>query len=357
MDFISAREAAERWGITQRRVSVLCNEGRIKDAVMVGNMWIIPADAKKPEDARTTRKKTEVQSTPRPFLKWAGGKGQLLPEIRKRYISVLNSNIKKYAEPFVGGGAVLFDIVGAHKFEEIFISDINMELINAYKVIRDKVDELIGELTILQESFLSLEAKERKAFYYKARDEYNVIKINGNASINLRKAALMIFLNRTCFNGLYRVNSKGLFNVPMGNYKNPQICDKENLLAVSAALRNVEIVCAQFTDSESFIDEHTLVYFDPPYRPLNATSSFTSYTEDAFDDEQQKRLAAYIDHLSAKGAKIIVSNSDPKNVDPHDDFFDSLYAKYRIERVVAPRMINSKVVSRGKISEIMVTNF
>ena len=357
MYYISAREAAHHGKISQRRVSVLCSEGRIKDAVMVGNMWIIPSDAKKPEDARSTRKKSEPQSTLRPFLKWAGGKGQLLPEIRKRYISVLNSDITKYAEPFVGGGAVLFDIVSKHNFKEVYISDINPELINAYKVIRDNVDELIAELLSMQESFIPLDKEERKVFYYQARDEYNNIKINGNASHNQRKAALMIFLNRTCFNGLYRVNSKGLFNVPMGDYKNPIICDKENLLAVSKALKNIEIVCGQFTESESFIDKHTLVYFDPPYRPLNETSNFTSYTETAFDDEQQKRLAAYIDHLSTKGAKIIASNSDPKNNDPNDDFFDILYSKYKIERVEASRMINSNAESRGKISEILITNF
>ena len=297
------------------------------------------------------------QSRPRPFLKWAGGKGQLLPEIRKRYTSVLNADLTKYAEPLVGGGAVLFDIISAHKFEEIYISDINAELINVYQVICDNVAELIDELYIMQESFSSLAAEERKIIYYQARDEYNAIKINGHALKNLRKAVLQIFLNKTCFNGLYRVNSKGLYNVPMGDYDKPLICDQENLLAVAAALKDVEIVCGPFTDSASFIDEHTLAYFDPPYRPLHATSNFTAYTENAFDDEQQKSLAAYIDFLTAKGAKIIASNSDPKNVDPGDDFFDILYSKHRIERVKASRMINSKGESRGKINEILVTNF
>lgn len=357
MEFISAREAAERWKITQRRVSVICKEGRIENAKMVGNMWIIPADAKKPEDARTLRKVKNIESALRPFLKWAGGKGQLLPEIRKRYNSALTPDITKYAEPFVGGGAVLFDIIGAHNFERIYISDINLELINTYRVIRDNVVSLIEELFAIQESFLSLEKEERKIFYYRAREEFNEIKINGNASDNIRKAVLMIFLNKTCFNGLYRVNSKGLFNVPMGDYKNPLICDKEKLIVISEALKNVDIICGQFTDSEDFIDEHTLVYFDPPYRPLNTTSNFTSYTEGVFDDEQQKRLAAYIDSLDKKGAKIIASNSDPKNVNPDDDFFDVLYDRYKIERVGASRMINSKAKARGKISEILITNF
>ncbi|MBT9140299.1 MAG: Modification methylase DpnIIA [Dehalococcoidia bacterium] len=299
----------------------------------------------------------QYASRSRPFLKWAGGKGQLLPEIRERYMSVLDSSITKYAEPFVGGGAVLFDVIGRHDFKETYISDINPELINAYKAIRDNVEQLIAELSVMQESFLPFDAEERRALYYKARDEYNAIKINDNALESQRKAVLMIFLNRTCFNGLYRVNSKGLYNVPIGDYKKPLICDKENLRAVSIALKNVEIVCGQFTDSESFIDEHTLVYFDPPYRPLNKTSNFTSYAKTGFDDEQQKRLATYVDRLAAKGAKIITSNSDPKNVDPNDDFFDRLFSNYKTERVEASRMINSKAESRGRISEILVTNF
>jgi len=317
----------------------------------------LPLNSKEFKESESNLKNPDSQFMPRPFLKWAGGKGQLLPEIRKRYMLALNSNITKYAEPFVGGGAVLFDIITVHNFKEVYVSDINPDLINTYKIIRDNVDELIKELASLQESLLSLDIEGRKTLYREIRDEFNDIKINGDSSKNLRKAALMIFLNKTCFNGLYRVNRKGLFNVPMGDNKNPLICDKENLLAVSQALKNVKIVCAQFTDSESFIDEHTLVYLDPPYRPLNKTSSFTSYTENSFDDEQQKRLAAYIDCLSAKGAKFIASNSDPKNEDPNDDFFDKLYFKFKIERVQATRMINSNANSRGKISEILITNF
>lgn len=357
MEFISAREAAQKWKITQRRVSVLCSEGRIKGVAMVGNMWIIPANVEKPSDARVGSKGIAFSSLSHPFLKWAGGKGQLLPEIRKRYLSILSSNITKYAEPFVGGGAVLFDIIGVHRFNDIYISDINADLINAYKVVRDDVSSLITELYVLQEKYLGLDLEGRKEFYYDSRVEYNATKIYGDAQNNLRKAVLLIFLNRTCFNGLYRVNSKGLFNVPIGDYKNPIICDEENLRTVSIALKNVKIVCGQFTDSEKFIDENTLVYFDPPYRPLNITSNFTSYSEDAFNDEQQVLLANYISSLSLKGAKIIASNSDPKNVDPNDNFFDNLYSTHKIERVEASRMINSKAGSRGKINEIIITNF
>ena len=289
-----------------------------------------------------------------PFVKWAGGKRQLLPEIRMRYQSILSNSITKYAEPFVGGGAVLFDILTVHRFKEAYISDINAELINAYRVIRDSTDTLIAELAMMQDLFLPLAKDARKAFYYKVRDEYNRICIRDD---NIRKAALMIFLNKTCFNGLYRVNSKGLYNVPVGDYKSPVICDKDNLNAVSKALKNVEIICGQFTDSEYFIDKNTLAYFDPPYRPLNVTSNFTSYTKLDFNDDEQIRLAGYIDYLSNKGVKIILSNSDPKNENPYDEFFDNLYKKYKIERINASRMINSDAKSRGKVSEIIVTNF
>jgi len=293
-----------------------------------------------------------LKITPQPFIKWAGGKRQLLPELRKRYETALRMGCTKYAEPFVGGGAVLFDITSAHNFEDVYISDINAELINAYNTIRDNVDILIFELSNMQNLYVPLDNKMRIEFYYKMRDEYNSTIISTNKKDNVRKAVLMMFLNKTCFNGLYRVNSKGHFNVPIGSYKNPKICDSDNLLAVSKALRNVRIAHGQFCDSEHFIDENTLVYFDPPYKPLNTTSKFTSYTDSGFNDSEQRRLAKYVDRITNKGAKVMVSNSDPS-----DDFFDNLYKKYKVERVSASRAINSNAKSRGKISEILVINF
>ena len=167
----------------------------------------------------------------------------------------------------------------------------------------------------------------------------------------------MIFLNRTCFNGLFRVNRKGEFNVPMGNYKNPVICDTKNLTAVSEKLKNVEIVCGDYRDSENFIDENTFVYFDPPYRPLTKTASFTAYTEGLFNDDNQKELAAYVAKINNKGAKVVVSNSDPKNTDSDDNFFDNIYRERNIKRVSAKRMINCQGQSRGEVKELLISNY
>ena len=167
----------------------------------------------------------------------------------------------------------------------------------------------------------------------------------------------MIFLNKTCFNGLFRVNRKGLFNVPMGAYKNPMICDEENLRAASDKLKNVTVVCGDYKKSADFIDEHTFAYFDPPYRPLSETSNFTSYTEELFCDEKQIELAHFVDSMCLKGAHVVVSNSDPKNANADDNFFDEIYSKHHISRVMASRMINSKSSGRGEISELLISNF
>ena len=352
--FMTANEAAEKWNISHRRVITLCRENRIENAAMLGNMWIIPIDATKPEDARTLRyAKTEEKSV-KPFLKWAGGKGQLLKEIEK-YYPFADSRFIKYAEPLVGGGAVLFDILSKYDLKEIYISDINAELMNTYKVIRDDVDSLISLLNNLQDEFLTLDDEGRKDYYYIQRERFNYLKSTNN--FNVETAALMIFLNRTCFNGLYRVNKKGQFNVPMGAYKNPLICDEKNLLAVSDKLQHVHIVCGDYRESADFIDEHTFVYFDPPYRPLTETSGFTAYTEALFDDDAQKELARFVDEMDKKGAKIVVSNSDPKNANEEDDFFDEIYASHNITRVDAVRMINSNSKNRGKIKELLISNF
>ena len=292
----------------------------------------------------------------KPFIKWVGGKGQLLSEINKLYPVELGKNINKYAEIFVGGGAVLFDILSKYKLDEVYISDKNLELINTYKSIRDNVDILIKSLKEMEEQYIPLDNENRKDYYYKKREEYNSLKINSEVN-NIEKAVLFIFLNKTCFNGLYRVNKKGEFNVPMGAYKKPKICDKENLKNVSLTLRNVKIVYADYRESEKFIDDKTFVYIDPPYRPLNITSSFTSYTENDFSDKEQIELAEYINVLNKKGAKIVISNSDPKNNDIDDNFFDKLYKNYNINRVKATRMLNSNASLRGAINELLITNY
>ena len=292
----------------------------------------------------------------KPFIKWVGGKGQLLSEINKLYPVELGKNINKYAEIFLGGGAVLFDILSKYKLDEVYISDKNLELINTYKSIRDNVDILIKSLKEMEEQYIPLDTENRKDYYYEKREEYNSLKINSEVN-NIEKAVLFIFLNKTCFNGLYRVNKKGEFNVPMGAYKKPKICDEENLKNVSLTLRNVKIVYADYRESEKFIDDKTFVYIDPPYRPLNITSSFTSYTENDFNDKEQIELAEYINVLNKKGAKIVISNSDPKNNDIDDNFFDKLYKNYNINRVKATRMLNSNASLRGAINELLITNY
>lgn len=350
--YISAKEAATKWGISQRRVAVLCSENRIANVTMVGNMWLIPAKAAKPEDARFAE---PTSKQIKPFLKWVGGKTQLLPEIRKFY--PFDSSITKYAEPFVGGGAVLFDVLNNASVQEIYISDMNSDLINTYQVVKDKVANLVSILQKWQNEYLPLGQDERKKHFYAQREEFNTLKHNPSDNNSVIRAALMIYLNKTCFNGLYRVNRKGDYNVPMGAYKQPLICDAQNLLQLSKKLHNVQIVQADYKKVEEFADEKTFVYFDPPYRPLTKTSNFTSYTENEFDDHKQLELAQFVKKLSNKGCKVLASNSDPKNADENDDFFDIAYAGLNIHRVQASRMINSKGSSRGKISELLISNY
>ena len=354
LSFISAKEAAEKWEISQRRVAILCSENRIQGAMMVGNMWIIPSTAEKPIDKRTVRYEKETKTELKPFLKWVGGKGQLINELEKFLPADGEKVLTKYAEPMVGGGALLFSILSKYDFEELYISDINAELINSYIVVRDNIDLLVEKLTEMQAIFLPMNDNGRKYFYYNARDKFNALQLSQETAVD--KAALFIFLNKTCFNGLYRVNKKGQFNVPMGAYKNPTICDENNLRNISNALQNVEIVCGDYTLSESFIDNNTFVYIDPPYRPISATSGFTSYNTDVFDDNEQIRLSQYIERIDKVGAKVVLSNSDPKNVNPDDMFFDDLYKSFKIHRVEATRAINSKAEKRGKISELLICN-
>ncbi len=356
MEIMSAREAADKWGISQRRVAVLCSENRIANAEMIGNMWVMPSNTKKPIDARSTRYNNTDSSTVKPFLKWAGGKGQLLNEIEK-YYPFEEGRITKYAEPFVGGGAVLFDILNKYDLKELYISDINFELINAYRIVRDDIDILCEMLLYLQNNFIPLDVESRKRYYIEKRERFNNLKFVEDEQSNIEKAALMIFLNKTCFNGLFRVNKKGLFNVPMGRYKNPLICDEVNLRAVSEKLQKVTIVCGDYRKSAEFIDKNTFVYFDPPYRPITDTASFTAYTENVFDDEKQIELAEFAKNMDKKGAKIVVSNSDPKNTNMDDDFFDELYSSLNVKRVKAARMINCNSELRGKLSELLITNY
>jgi DNA adenine methylase len=290
--------------------------------------------------------------TVKPFLKWAGGKGQLLNEIRAKYPVGLGADVTKYAEPFVGGGAVLFDVLNSHDIAEVYISDINRELILTYTTLRDNADELITSLGELERAYLPANNETRKTMYYAKRERFNALKIEQSESVEL--AALFIFLNKTCFNGLYRVNAKGAFNVPQGSYRNPTICDADNLRAVSDKLQGVTIVCGDYALARDFIDEHTFAYFDPPYRPLTATANFTAYSQDGFGDAEQTALARFIDEMTERGAWVVASNSDPRNTDEDDDFFDALYRQHTITRIDATRAINSVAAGRGRVSELLI---
>ena len=354
IQYMSAREAAEKWNISQRRVSILCSERRIPDVAMLGNMWIIPRNAAKPVDARLKRN-ADVEGTAHPFVKWAGGKGQLLGILKANLPVDMTTRITRYAEPFVGGGALLFALLNEFAFDEVYINDNNKELINVYSTIRDNCSVLLDKLQKLQDEYEKLDINAQQAYYYTKRDEFNELLLNEDTAI--RKASLFIFLNKTCFNGLYRVNKAGKFNVPPGKYKNPLICDRENLINISKRLQNVIMRSCDYRDVENFADEKTLVYFDPPYRPLNVTSAFTSYTENQFNDEDQKELASFYKRLSNKGVKVLLSNSDPHNVNKDDNFFDELYADFDIQRIAAVRMINSKADKRGKITELLIKNY
>lgn len=307
----------------------------------------------------------ELQNTARdngrgavkPFVKWAGGKGQLLSEIRRRFPPGLGTSVTKYAEPFVGGGAVLFDILGAYELEAIYISDVNAELINAYRTVRDDVDGLVRLLEGYQGEYALRDPLCRKQYYYDKRRRFNELKAGGGSAAGPESAALFLFLNRTCFNGLYRVNRRGLFNVPMGAYKNPTICDRGGLVKISRALQRVDILCGDYRQSAGFIDGRTFVYIDPPYRPLTDTADFTAYTQTLFDDDAQRELAGFVSRMGARGAKVLLSNSDPKNADAQDNFFDALYAGRRVERVEASRMINRDGAARGKITELLIRTY
>lgn len=296
----------------------------------------------------------ERENLAKPFLKWAGGKSQLLYEIRKYY--PFNEEINKYCEPFVGAGAVLFDVLNNFDLKEVYISDINKEAMNLYKVIRDDVDSLIEILDGFQKEYQGLNHEQRKIIYYRNREEFNLLKLSKNSD-SLRKAALFIFLNKTGFNGLYRENMSGEFNVPIGSYKNPKILDKENLINVNRKIQNVQIVHGDYKESESFIDSNTFVYFDPPYRPIKPTSNFTSYSKDSFIDDDQIELANFFKKMDQKSAYLLLSNSDPKNYDPDDYFFDDLYDGFNINRVVAKRFINSDKNNRGFVYELLINNF
>lgn len=295
-----------------------------------------------------------IEKTAKPFLKWAGGKTQLITEISNVLPYKIKNSKFTYIEPFVGSGAILFWMLSNFpKMEKAVINDINEDLINTYKTISSKPKELISILKILQNEYHSLDLKteEKKEYYYKKREIYNKREIEQSG-----QAALFIFLNRTCFNGLYRVNKNNGYNVPMGSYKTPTICDAKNIFAVSNALQKVEILCGDYEKTLDFVSENSLFYFDPPYKPLSETSSFNSYAKDEFGDEEQIRLKNFCSKLDILDHKWILSNSDVKSKNSEDDFFDNLYSDFSINRVDAKRSINANPDKRGKLKELLITN-
>lgn len=308
------------------------------------------------------RRSNEESEYAKPFFKWAGGKSQLLQKFSERLPDRLKTgDLTRYVEPFIGGGAVFFYIIQMFPMKEAIICDVNEELILTYQVIKKDVERLISRLNWYQEEYTGRDEQERPAFFYEIREQMNAEKEAFDFSEYrerwIERAAQLLFLNKTCFNGLFRVNSSGGFNVPFGKYKNPNVVHEKNLRNVSALLTNTTILLGDFNKCLEYIDNNTFLYIDPPYRPLNKSSSFTSYAKEGFSDEDQKRLSEFFAEADRKGAAIMLSNSDPKNEDPDDQFFDDLYHEYRIERVGAKRFINCDAEKRGEINELIVMNY
>jgi len=299
-----------------------------------------------------------MNTAAKPFLKWAGGKGQLLSQLDQHLPKGISRIDFTYLEPFVGGGAMLFHTLQQYpNIKKAVINDINSYLITAYRVIKNSPDELIKRLSELENQYYSTGDNEaQKSFFLRVRETFNKVEMD-----DIDRTKYLIFLNRTCFNGLYRVNSKGKFNVPFGRYLHPTICNAETIKADSELLNRVELVILN-GDFEQTIDHlsdgFNLFYFDPPYRPLNATSSFNSYSKEDFNDEEQIRLRDFCVKLSEyPNVKWMLSNADCSAKNPDDTFFEEIYRGFNINRVYASRAINANPSKRGKLTELLITNY
>lgn len=298
---------------------------------------------------------TMKTQTAKSFLKWAGGKSQLIGQLETLFPPDLAKwDCFTYVEPFLGGGSMLFHMLGKYKnIRQAVVNDMNGSLIASYRAVRDCPADLISRLKHLRAGYLACQDEAaRREFYMKIRDAYN-----GRGPDKTETAALFIFLNKTCFNGLHRVNSKGLFNVPFGKAANPAICDEETIMADSMLLRNVQILNGDFADTYRHVKGRAFFYFDPPYRPLPKAGGFTAYQKGGFDDGQRERLAGFCRTLDSAGHKWLLSNSDPANTDPADRFFDRIFSGFNINRVLAGRMINSDGKGRGKVTELAIRNY
>lgn len=301
-----------------------------------------------------------VTAIARPFLKWVGGKTQLLSHIEGNMPSeVKDGTVADYLEPFLGGGSVFFHVAQRYRMQNYIISDNNADLVWAYKIVQRHVDEIVNRLSDLQEVFWGLSIEKRSEMYYRTRGEFNENRHEGtvDAAFRIERTAQLIFLNKTCFNGLYRVNSKNAFNVAFGRYDKPPICDPANLRACSTILKKAQIRFSDFEDVLNDASAKSFVYLDPPYRPISETSNFTSYSASTFIQDDQKRLARICFDLDKRGHLLMLSNSDPKNLDPNDDYFETTYPHFRITTLAANRMVNCKAEKRGKISELLITNY
>lgn len=291
----------------------------------------------------------------KPFLKWAGGKTQLITDIEDALPKKFMSEKFTYIEPFVGSGAILFWILNNFpKVERAIINDINADLTNTYKTIASNPRELISLLKDFQSEYHSIDTEldVKRDYYTQKRALFNT-----RSTDKVTQAALFIFLNRTCFNGLFRVNKNNGFNVPIGSYKKPTICDAENIYAVSEVLQKVEILTGDYQQTLDFAERPALFYFDPPYKPLSKTSSFNTYAKDEFDDNEQIRLRDFCKTLNDLGHNWILSNSDVKGADIEDNFFDDIYEEFNINRVFASRRINANAEKRGMLTELLITNY
>lgn len=300
----------------------------------------------------------ETNHKAKPFIKWVGGKGQLLKQLYMLLPSELYSNDFTYIEPFVGGGAMLFFMLqNFSNIRRVVINDINKNLIEAYTNVKENPDALIGILKYLEKEYLTISKEEKqKEFYLEMRRTFNEEDMS-----SIEKTALLIFLNKTCFNGLYRENSKGKFNVPFGRYINPTICNEEVIYADSALLTkfDVQIIQGDFAETMSVIDDGRInfFYFDPPYRPLSATSCFNTYVKEAFNDHSQKALAEFCRELSRRENCLwMLSNSDCSAKNPQDHFFEDLYDGFDIQRVNALRSVNAVANKRGFLTELLIRN-
>ena len=327
---------------------------RVCEAAVQMSFWDLP-DMAFPGPSMRSPSSWAPHGEAKPFIKWAGGKGQLLEQLDAMLPSDFASRANLvYVEPFVGGGAMLFHVLSKYpNVKRAVINDLNADLATCYRVVKENPEGLIAALDALQREYLAKDGEEaRREMYLAKRERYNSRKADAT-----EQAALFIFLNKTAFNGLYRVNSKGEFNVPFNKARNPAICDAGTIRADSAVLQKVEILCGDFAGAAAGIDSPAFFYFDPPYRPLTETAAFTAYSKDGFGDDDQRRLAAFCRHLGACGHQSLLSNSDPHNANPDDMFFEELYEGFDINRVTASRAINSNGSGRGKINELAIRNY